>query len=114
MSDGLEILGGGAVAVDTETLRRTAWRFYDARDDLEAVLRRLGALQNMLFVERDRAWEAVSAASVLSTRLTESLAGATEIAGALREAADVYELVELNVEHRAAVLAADRDAVARI
>lgn len=114
MSDGIEIHAGGAVAVDTETLRHTAWRFCEARFELEALLQRLGPLQNMLLVERSHAWEAASATSVLAARLTESLDGATAIADALREAAGVYELVELNVEHRAAVLGADRDAVARI
>jgi len=114
MSDDLELRGGGAVAVDTETLRQTAARFIEARGDLEALSHRVGSLQLMLLVERAYAWDAASAASVLGTRLAATLEGATRIAGSLREAAAVYELVELNVEHRAAVLSADREAVARI
>ncbi|HEU4610915.1 MAG TPA: hypothetical protein VFS15_02515 [Kofleriaceae bacterium] len=37
----LEIIGGGAVAVDTATLRHTATRFIGARIELEAVRERL-------------------------------------------------------------------------
>jgi len=110
----LEVRGGGAVAVDTETLRQAAARFLEARADLEALSRRVGSLNLMLFAERAHAWEAASAAAVLDTRLVGVLDGATRIADALREAAVVYELVELNVEHRTAVLRGDRTAVARI
>ena len=114
MGSDIEVLGGGAVAVDTDTLRITASRFVLAREDLEEILRRLGVLQNMLFGEWAHTGEALSAASVLSTRLRETFAGATRIAADLREAAAVYELVELNAEHRAAVFAGDRVAEARI
>ncbi len=114
MTSDLEIIGGGAVAVDTATLRETAARFLAAGTELEQVRLRLGMLQNMLLSERAHAWDAVSAASVLGTRLAESVHGAELIADALREAAAIYELVELNAEHRAAVLAGDRDAVARL
>ena len=114
MGDELEILGGGAVAVDTSTLRSTAGRFLAAGNELEEIRTRLGAVQNMLLVERADAWEAASEASVLGTRLAETLDGAARIADALREAAAIYELVELNAEHRAAVFAGDRDAVTRL
>ncbi|TQJ30294.1 hypothetical protein [Microbacterium sp. SLBN-146] len=114
MSDDLEIRGGGAIAVDTDTLRMTAARFVTAAAGLEAIAHRLGSLHNMLFVERDVAAGAVSAASVLSTRLSESMADATMIAGSLREAAGVYELVELNAQHAAAVNAGDGVSAARI
>ena len=114
MGDDLEITGGGAVAVDTETLRRTAARFIAAREHLDELCRRVGSLEMMLFAERAHAWEAAGAAAALRSRLTASLAGATVIADALREAAAVYELVELDARHHAAVLSADRAAVARI
>ncbi|MCW3493015.1 hypothetical protein [Microbacterium sp. SSM24] len=114
MGSDLEIIGGGAVAVDTVTLRETAGRFLAAGNELEDVRHRLGALQNMLFGEPVVAGEAASAASVLGNRLAETFDGAQRIAAALREAAAIYELVELNAEHRAAVLAGDRDAVSRI
>lgn len=114
MGSELEILGGGAVAVDTRTLRETAARFLAAGNELEDVRARLGMLQNMLLGEHAHAWEAVSAASVLGARLADALDGASRIAAALRAAAAVYELVELNAEHRAAVFAGDRGAVARL
>ncbi|WP_127473574.1 hypothetical protein [Microbacterium sulfonylureivorans] len=114
MADDLQLIGGGAVAVDTETLRHTAVRFLEARDDLEALSRRVGSLQLMLLVERAHAWHAAGAASVLGTRLAETLDGASRIAEALREAAAVYELVELDAAHHAAVLSADRVAAERI
>lgn len=114
MSDDLQLLSGGAVAVDTDTLRQTAAGFLDARDQLTELAHRVGSLQLMLLVERAHAGDTVSAAAVLGARLTESLDGALRIADALREAAAVYELVELNAAHRAGVLAGDRDAVARI
>lgn len=114
MSDEFEIRGGGAIAVDTETLRMTAARFLSAAAGLEDIAHRAGSLHNMLFVERDVAAGAVSAASVLSTRLSESLADATMIATSLREAAAVYELVDLNAQRAAATLAGDTAMAARI
>lgn len=114
MGSEIEIIGGGAVAVDTITLRHTASRFLAASDELQALGARLGALQNMLLSERAHAWEAASAASALGTRLNQTFHGAQRIAGALREAAAIYELVELNAEHRAAVLAGDAVAASRL
>ncbi|MBD8022996.1 hypothetical protein [Microbacterium gallinarum] len=114
MSDDVQFSGGGVVAVDTETLRRTAAQFVAAREELDALCHRVGSLEMMLFTARAHAWDAAGAAATLRSRLTASLVGAKEIAHALREAAAVYELVELDAQHHAAVLSADRDAVARI
>jgi predicted esterase len=114
MADDLQITGGGAVAVDTETLRQTAASFLSLHEDLDELCRRVGSLELMLFAERAYASDAAGATTALRARLTASLAGATTIADALREAAVVYELVELDAQHHAAVLAADRDAAARI
>lgn len=114
MSDDIEIRGGGAVAVDTRTLRETAARFLAARCELEAVYDRLGSLQLMLWAERDVAGAAAGSASVLSTRLLETMTEAERIGDDLRAAATVYELVELNAQHTAALLAGDEDALARI
>lgn len=114
MGSDIEILGGGAVAVDTETLRAAAARFVIAGDHLAEISHRLGALENMLLAERAEAWEALSSTYVLGARLRDSVAGATRVASALREAAAVYELVELNAAHHAAVLAGDREAEALI
>lgn len=114
MSDDLEIRGGGAVAVDTETLRQAASRFLTMRHELESLAQRVGSLQLMLFAERDLAWEAACTASVLSTRLADTIAETEAIAADLRSAAVVYELVELNAQHAAARSAGDEAAMARI
>lgn len=110
----IEIRGGGAIAVDTRTLRATAVRFGAARAELDGIAERLGGVQLMLLQSRSVAWDAASAASMLATRLVEACDAADRIACSLREAATVYELVELNAAHHAAVLAGDRAAVARL
>jgi hypothetical protein len=114
VSDDLEILGGGAVAVDTATLRETAGRFITAQCDLAQLNQRLGALQNMLFVRRDVAWEAGSAAYELWAAIGEAMKDAEHIADQLRTAAGIYELVELNAQHRAAFFAGDSASADRI
>ncbi|GEM_PF-371964 len=107
-SDGaLQIRSGGAVAVDTWTLRETADRFVGARLELDGIRMRLGSLQNMLLAERRYAWDAASAASVLSAGLRDVQDEAQVIAEALRGAAAGYEVVELDVQLRAAHAAGD-------
>lgn len=107
VDSGLQITGGGAIAVDTETLRSTAARFATAEAELGAICQRLGALQNMLFVVRDGARDASASAHLLSARLTEVRHEGDRIALALREAAIAYELVELSAEYHAALAAGD-------
>jgi pimeloyl-ACP methyl ester carboxylesterase len=114
VSGDLEIRGGGVIAVDTETLRMTAGRFVTAAAALEDIAHRLGSLQNMLLGQRDVAAGAVSAATVLSTRMSESMSDAAMIAASLRETAAVYELVELNAQHAAAVFGGDGASATRI
>jgi pimeloyl-ACP methyl ester carboxylesterase len=111
-SEGIEIRGGGAVAVDTDSLRSAAGRFVLAGIELESVRERLGSLQNMLGVQREHAWDAVSSASVLSAKILEVQGEADQIAAALREAAAVYELVELNAAHTTAILSGDHERAA--
>ncbi|MGN6220761.1 MAG: hypothetical protein ACTHNQ_14765 [Microbacterium sp.] len=107
-SDGaLQIRSGGAVAVDTWTLRETADRFVGARLELDGIRMRLGSLQNMLLAERRYGWDAASAASVLSAGLRDVQDEAQAIAEALRGAAAGYEVVELDVQLRAAQAAGD-------
>jgi len=110
----IELRGGGAVAVDTETLRHTAGRFEGVGGELEALRDRLGSLELMLFVQRQTAWAAASAASVLGSRIADAVTEAGGIARQLRAAAVVYELVELNAEHGVAFAAGDIEALARI
>lgn len=110
----LEIRGGGAVAVDTETLRAAAARFAGTCAELAFVADRLGSLSNMLLGVRDHAWAVISSTWTLTRRLGEVREEADRIAAALREGAAVYELVELDVAHRAAVLAGDAATAARL
>lgn len=114
VSGDIEFRGGGAVAVDTDTLRATAVRFTGARLELEQIAARLGHAQNVLLGERDTAWGALSAASVLFARLTETMRDADLIAERLREAAALYEIVDLNAQHAVASAAGDTEAMARI
>jgi len=105
--DGLQITGGGAVAVDTATLRTAADAFAAADGELGEIAMRLGALQNMLLAVRDQAQDAAATASALGTRVHQTRAEAAAIGAALQEAAAVYELVELDAALRAATLAGD-------
>lgn len=111
---GLEIRGGGAVAVDTATLRDAAARVVAAKGELDAIGDRLGSLQNMLVVVRQHAPDALASTSALWARLLETRQEAERIAAALRAAAIAYELVELDVAHRAALFAGDGVTAARI
>lgn len=103
----VEIRAGGAVAVDTETLRRAADRYDSAGDALRTVADRVGALQNTLLMEREYTGDAAASVGAVYTRLHGGGDAAAGIAARLREAAAVYELVELNAAHLAAVLAGD-------
>lgn len=101
MSDGLEIRGGGAVSVDTATLREAAGRFDRLIDDLDVLQRRFGAARAELADERRFGWAAAGAATVFARDLDGAIVQAAQIAGDLRHAAAVYELVELDAEHTA-------------
>lgn len=110
----IDVRGGGAVAVDTDTLRHAAGLFSAAGAELESIGLRLGALQNMLFVERQQAWDAASAAAALGERIRAAREESAVIASSLREAAATYEIVELNAAHAAAVSSGDQESVRRI
>lgn len=107
VDDGLQIRSGGVVAVDTATLSATAIRFEAARDELAAIEETLRTLQTALRAMPEHTDDARASASALSTKLGQAQAEAAEIAGALREAACAYEMVEIEAEHRAAVLSGD-------
>jgi len=114
MGDDLEIRSGGAVAVDSDTLRHTAGRISAVKGDLEELGGRLIFVQGALAGHRGKAAEAYDAACLVFTRLKEAIRHADELADGLEAAAAVYELVELNVRHAAALLAGDTSAAARI
>ena len=114
MSGEMEIRGGGVVAVDTETLRSTADAFVQVRGDLESVSLRLDAVQSVLGDQGHHGVDAWHDTDVLRTRLVTCIEKATLVGDALREAAAMYELVEINVAYRSAVWAGDFDAAALI
>ncbi|SIT86043.1 hypothetical protein [Microbacterium sp. RU33B] len=103
----LQITSGGAVAVDTVTLRLAADRFAAAQDELQAMAQQIAALQHTLVAHDRGSREAVSSAWALQVRLDEAIGEAAGIAERLRRAASIYELVELDAAHQAAFLAFD-------
>lgn len=111
---GLQLQAGGAVAVDTATLRTAAERFGRARSELDDIAVTLAGLRRELQDAPSHAAAAESAASVLSSRIEAAQDEAHRIAAALHEAAVAYEMVEIQAEHRAAVLAGDADRARRL
>ncbi|WP_374976214.1 hypothetical protein ACEYYH_20990 [Microbacterium trichothecenolyticum] len=107
VDDGLQIRGGGAVSVDTATLWAAAVRFDTAREELAAIAVRLRTLRAELGALPEHTADARASASVLAAQLDGVQTEADEIAAALREAGCAYEMVEIEAEHRAAVLAGD-------
>ncbi|MFF2486927.1 hypothetical protein ACFVSU_11030 [Microbacterium sp. NPDC058062] len=114
VDDGLQIRGGGAVAVDTATLSAAAVRFDTSREELASIGRRLRALRAELGAHPEYTAEARAAASVLAAKLDAVQIEADEIAAALRQAGWAYEMVEIEVAHRAAVLSGDTDRAQRL
>jgi hypothetical protein len=113
MSDELDIRGGGAIAVDTDTLRTTAAGFLALAAELAELARLVGSAQSTLFTER-AAWDAAGSASLLYRRLTATEDETEGVAGKLRAAAAMYEMAELNAAHASAVLTGDFESAARI
>lgn len=111
---GLQISGGGAVAVDTATLRFAALGFDDARAELSEIATALAGVQATLRRESHFADDARAAAFVLAAKLGSVQAEAEGIAEALRETAYAYEFVELSAEARAAMLSGDSERAERL
>ncbi len=114
MSDDLDIRGGGAVAVDTTTLRATADRFESLAVELDEIAALVGSAALRLFALSRDAWEASSAAEGARRRIVVVSDDAHGLTAGLRDAAAVYEIVELRAERAAAEAAGDSAAVARI
>ncbi|HEX5857751.1 MAG TPA: hypothetical protein VFY91_06565 [Microbacterium sp.] len=109
MSEDIDIRSGGVVAVDTETLRAVAHRLDALAAETEETARTL-------------AWATRSAVDAGSTsyrlqnlapRADAAARDCRELAGALRSAADVYEVVELTALESAAAAAGDEAGAAR-
>ncbi|MCR2762783.1 hypothetical protein NQ152_04600 [Microbacterium sp. zg.B48] len=114
MSDDLDIRGGGAVAVDTVTLRTAADAFQVAAGELEDIAARIGSSSMHLAGTTRAMWDVAHTMSCASRRIQEVVEAAGELSRALRAAAAVYEIVELRTERAAADAAGDAGAVRRI
>jgi pimeloyl-ACP methyl ester carboxylesterase len=94
-SDDLDIRAGGAIAVDTVTLRETAARFQRAAADCDHLVQCLR--------EAGRASMRAGALQPAPTsRAEEAGDTARRLARALRDRADVYELIEAEATRRSA------------
>jgi hypothetical protein len=114
VSDDLDIRGGGAVAVDTVTLRAAAGGFRGLASELDEIAHVVGSAAHRLAAIRDSAFTAAYAIEVARRRIVSAMEAAIEIAESLLGAAAVYEIVELRAERAAAEAAGDAAAVARI
>lgn len=115
MSGDLDITGGGAIAVDTDTVRTAAAGFAGLAEELDEIARVADSdpLQ-MLFTASDEVRRVALAANDISTRAARAGAAALDLADRLRQAAAVYEIVELQAERAVAEASGDATAVARI
>lgn len=112
MADDLDIRGGGAIAVDTDTLLETADRIGRLTDELDEICVLVGSAGSLLFSATPRAWEVSYAVETLRRRALAATDDARQMATDLREAAAVYEVIELRAQY--AVALGDPDEVARI
>lgn len=114
VSDDLDIRGGGAVAVDTATLRSAAAGFTGLAAELDDIAEIVGSAAHRLTELSPAALGAWLSIDAVRRRVVSSTEEAREIAEALRGSAAVYEIVELRAERAAAAAAGDAAAVARI
>ncbi len=114
MSDDLDIRGGGAVAVDTATLRAASRGFAVAAGELEDAAAIVDAAARHLTDVRELGWELSFTVASTRRRLAIAIEGAAGIADDLRAAAAMYEIVELRAERTAAEAVGDEGTVARV
>lgn len=114
MSDDLDIRGGGAVAVDTQTLRTAADGFESLATELDEIAASVGSSALRLFAISPVAWEVSPDVEAVRRLVLVATDDARALASALRDTAAVYEVVELRAERAAADAAGDSVAVARI
>lgn len=106
-ADAIEIRDGGVVAVDTAELREAASVLRALSNDCDALRAEVAATVGEL-VRHDDAAGAGAGLAVTAAHLLERAADqAGGLARALSDAADVYEIVELEAAARAAALASD-------
>ena len=114
VSDDLDIRAGGGVAVDTTTLRAAATGFASLASELGEIARIVGSAGLRLFDASPAGYEVSCAIEVVRRRIMAVIEEGDAIAGALRAASAVYEIVELRAERAAADAAGDSAAVDRI
>ncbi len=112
MSDDLDIRGGGAVAVDTGSLRDAAERFADSPRSSRRSPRLTGSAGSQLFTLPRVAWDVSGRVEVAAAPHRRGGEGADRADHDLRSAAAVYELVELAAARGVAESAGDSATVA--
>lgn len=99
MGDDVDIRSGGAIAVDTETLRLVAARLDGIGCRLDEAAAQLSRAENLVFSTLSRAPLAfhmtTGMMSGMSGKLTDDAVICRGQVAATREMADVYELVDL-------------------
>lgn len=110
---GLDIRGGGPIAVDTGSLRSAAAQFVGLSGQLDHLAASVGSAQSTLFTQRE-GWDAANLTHTLYRRLLDLENSAKSIAARLRDAAARYEMAELNAAYAAAVFAGDGEEAAAI
>lgn len=98
MTDEIDISGGGAVAVDTASLRAVAERFLGVARELDEVGVLIGSAGSLLFSGPSGVWTISHTVERVRLRVLGAQRAADRIAADLREAAAVYETIELRAE----------------
>jgi hypothetical protein len=114
VSDDFEIRSGGAVAVDTGSLRTAADGFRTLAADLDEIAHLVGSAASRLIDVSHSDFGAPYAIEVARRRIVSASEVATDMVGALLGSAAVYEIVELHAERAAAAAAGDTPAMGRI
>lgn len=112
MADDLDIRGGGAIAVDTETLIATAAWIAALCTELDEICVLVGSAGSLLFSATPRAWEVSYAVEGLRRRVVAAVDDGWQMTAELREAAAAYEVIELRA--RRAIALGDPGEVGRI
>jgi hypothetical protein len=114
VSDDLEIRGGGAVGVDTVSLRGAAVGFRGLADELDEIAHLVGSAAHRLLTVLSAEFGATHLIETARRQIVAASVAATDIVDALLGAAAVYEIVELRVERAAAEATGDTTTVSRI
>jgi hypothetical protein len=114
VSDDLDIRGGGAVAVDTATLRAAADRFVEVAAELVQIGALMTTAGNVLFGAAHETWVISSTIQSTGARVFDAQRAAEALARDLSSAAAVYETIELRAERDIAASAGDLVAERRL